>query len=293
MDSQKPLPLEVVESALARYRIHGPIGRGGSSIVYEATDLELGRLVALKIIPARNGVIADSIHTMRECKLMAKLIHRNVVTLHDAGTAPGFTYLIMERMEGDSVAKALMCGTFTLDRAAQIIRQMCAVLDYTHDLGIVHHDIKPGNVLLDRDGNAKLADFGLVCGLSYAAEDTTLADSRRQSGTPQYAAPELADANATADGRADIFSLGIVLYEMVTGIRPAGVFRVPSSYRPDCRAIDWVVAKAMAPLPEERFQTGADFAYALKESLMGKFERIIKIFLKRMRWPMPGDSECP
>ncbi|MEZ5326878.1 MAG: serine/threonine-protein kinase [Verrucomicrobiales bacterium] len=266
--------MSAIERALPRYQIQGTIGRGGNSIAYEAHDLELDRLVAIKIIPIRDDMLADSLRVRRERAVMAKLVHRHAVTLYDAGSAPGFSYLILERMEGGSVARALLRGKFSVDRALQVTRQVCSVLEYIHDSGIVHRDIKPSNILLDRDGVAKLADFGLVSRPSFVAEDITLTSASRLIGTPQYAAPEMSDPNAASiDGRADIYSLGVVLYEMVTGLRPSGSYRVPSSIVPECRPLDAIIERAMEPRPGDRFQTAADFAHSLNGDLIRKSKK--------------------
>ena len=266
-DAPEMPSLTEVEAALPRFTILGIAGRGGSAMVYLAVDKDLDRQVAIKVIPTADEAPEETLRVKREFTLMAKLRHGNIVVLHDIGRTDGFTYLIMEWMRGGSITNLLQLGKFSIERSIEVVTQICSVLRYTHSRSIFHRDIKPSNILLDRKGNAKLADFGLANGTSRLPHDTTITGSHQFLGTPQYAAPEQCKAGAAVDGRADLYSLGIVFFEMVTGSRPERLLQLPSRYSSELEPIDSVVAKALATDPEARFQSAEEFATSLEDVL--------------------------
>lgn len=197
-----------------RYRIGGFIGRGGMGEVYRGEDLVLGQTVALKFLPDRFA--RDPVRSERffaEVRLARQVSHPNICRVYDIGEANGHTFLSMEYVEGDDLRTLLRrVGRLPQDRAVRIAQQLCAGLDAAHRAGILHRDLKPGNVIIDRDGNARILDFGL------AAVDGRVGEEDVRAGTPAYMAPEqLAGKEVTP--RSDVFALGLVLYELFTGRR--------------------------------------------------------------------------
>ena len=232
------------------------LGRGGMGIVYRARQTELDRVVALKLLPpapAHDPAFAERF--AREAKALAKLNHPNIVTIHDSGRSEGgLYYFLMEFVDGPDLRRVIESRELTPQQALAIVPQICDALQYAHDQGVVHRDIKPENVLLDREGRVKIADFGLAKLLGRSAEDTGLTRSRQVMGTPRYMAPEQAQDPHNVDHRADIYSLGVVFYEMLTGQPPMGHFPPPSQkVHVDVR-LDEVVLKALEMEPGRRYQ---------------------------------------
>jgi len=222
------------------------VGRGGMGAVYKARQKQLDRFVAVKILPPGSGDDpAFAERFTREAKALAKLNHPNIVTLHEFGQTDGLFYFIMEFVDGLNLKQLLEAGRIAPREALAIVPQICDALQYAHDAGIVHRDIKPENVLLDRQGRVKVADFGLAKIVSpggtgilpVGSEDTgkmpvppDFTEAGKVMGTPQYMAPEQTEHPSEVDHRADIYSLGVVFYQMLTGELPCGqTFAPPSS----------------------------------------------------------------
>jgi eukaryotic-like serine/threonine-protein kinase len=271
---------------LGPFEIVGPLGIGGMGEVYRARDTRLGRDVAVKILPKEMS--ADPARRQRferEAKTISGLNHPNICTLHDVGSQDGVDYLVMEYVEGDTLAKRLEKGPLLLEQVLKYGAQIADALDKAHRAGIVHRDLKPGNVMLTSSG-AKLLDFGLAKPVVMMNGLTTTAFTAVQSpvtqegtivGTFQYMSPEQVEGKEV-DGRSDIFSFGAVLYEMVTGKRafegksqlsvasailekepePIGTAR---SLTPP--ALDHVIRKCLAKTPDDRWQSAADIKHEL------------------------------
>jgi tRNA A-37 threonylcarbamoyl transferase component Bud32 len=266
------------------------IGQGGMGCVFKARQKQLDRIVALKILPdslARDAAFADRF--AREARALAALSHPNIVTVHDCGRAADFFYLLMEFVDGVNLRQALRAGRFTPEQALAIVPPLCDALQFAHDRGIVHRDIKPENILLDRNGVVKVADFGIARMLarnqnspqftepppSNGSSETELrsqspsgtAPTRKAAGTPGYMSPEQSEQPRIADHRADIYSLGVVFYEMLTGDRPAGRFEPPSSHlrgiQIDVR-LDEVVLRALEREPDRRYQQVSEIKTAVE-----------------------------
>src|ERR1700682_1311748 len=210
---------------LGPYEIQSPLGAGGMGEVYRARDTRLDRIVAIKILPAQFS--ADPVHKQRferEARTISQLNHPHICVLHDVGHQDGIDYLVMECVEGETLAKRLEKGPLALEQALKLGAQIADALDKAHRNGIVHRDLKPGNIMLTASG-AKLLDFGLAKPAAPLASLATLTATKQESpiteqgtivGTFQYMSPEQIEGKEL-DGRSDIFSLGAVLYEMVTG----------------------------------------------------------------------------
>ncbi len=241
------------------------LGRGGMGAVYKARQTQLGRVVALKILPPDIGHDpAFAERFMREARALARLSHPNIVTLFEFGrTDAGLYYFLMEYVDGVNLRRLLDAGRVEPREALAIVPQVCDALQYAHDNGVVHRDIKPENILLDRRGRVKVADFGLakitesdeppLPGVAAAVSVALMSESGKIVGTPRYMAPEQAAHPAGVDHRADIYALGVVFYQMLTGELPGNQLQPPShKVRIDVR-LDEVVLRAMSADPDRRY----------------------------------------
>jgi serine/threonine-protein kinase len=268
-----------------RYEILSELGRGTSGVVYKARDPKLDRLVAMKILRPElvsleeSGVeVKQRFH--QEAVAAGRLTHPAIVAVHDVGEAEGRPFMVMEYIEGGTLADLLLGGRpLPLADAAGIVAQVCGALDYAHRHGVVHRDIKPRNILIGQPGITKVTDFGTarILGASHTQTGTMM-------GTPAYMSPEMVRGQA-ADPRSDLFSLGVVLYETLTGVNPfnatdlaAVLYRIVNTDPPSVRhhnpglppALDGVVRRALAKEPEARYATATDFANALREAATGE-----------------------
>jgi predicted Ser/Thr protein kinase len=232
------------------------LGRGGMGVVYKARQKALDRLVAIKILAGewqQEPGFAERF--AREARLLARLTHPAIVTVHDFGEVDGLYYLVMEYVDGVNLRDLLHDGRLEPQQALAIVAPVCEALQYAHAHGIVHRDIKPENLLLDREGRVKIGDFGIA---------TLAGDAPEASGTPAYMAPEQAARSRTADHRVDLYALGVVLYEMLTGERPGRELAGPSlRVQMDVR-IDEIVLRALARQPEMRFQSAGEMGTMVK-----------------------------
>jgi tRNA A-37 threonylcarbamoyl transferase component Bud32 len=235
------------------------IGQGGMGAVYKARQPSLDRLVALKVLPpeaGRDPAFAERF--AREARALARLAHPNIVAVHDVGKAGDFYYFVMEYVDGANLRQVLRDGQLRPEQALRIVPQICDALQYAHEEGVVHRDIKPENILLDRKGRVKIADFGLAKLLGRDTDNFTLTGSRQVMGTLYYMAPEQVERPLEVDHRADIYSLGVVFYEMLTGQLPVGRFPMPSEKVGTDAFLDEVVLHALEREPERRYQRASD-----------------------------------
>jgi len=235
------------------------LGQGGMGAVYKARQPALDRLVALKILPARAAADAGFTERfIREARALAKLSHPNIVAVYDFGQTHGLHYFLMEYVDGPNLRQIEQTGKLSARQALQIIPQVCEALQYAHDEGVVHRDIKPENVLLDKKGRVKIADFGLAKILGLENQTLRLTGAKDFMGTPHYMAPEQVENPRQVDHRADIYSLGVVFYEMLTGELPLGRFAPPSQkVQVDVR-LDEVVLHALEKEPQRRYQHASE-----------------------------------
>jgi serine/threonine protein kinase len=241
-----PLSPDDIADKFPLFEITECLGRGGMGVVYKARQKSLDRWVAIKILaPERVGQEKFAERFAREAATLAKLSHPNIVTIHDFGQTDGLFYLVMEFVDGVNLRELLRESKLAPEQALAIVPPICDALQYAHDKGIVHRDIKPENLLLDREGRVKIADFGIAALVGAEGEP---------AGTPPYMAPEQAETRREVDNRADIYALGVVLYEMLTGERPGKELIAPSKkVQVDVR-LDEVVLRALEKKPELRYQ---------------------------------------
>ena len=253
------------------------IGRGGMGAVYRAHHVKLGRDVAIKVLPPDLAADAQfEARFVREARALARLRHASIVTLYDFGESDGHYYLVMEYVEGQNLRQRLQDGRVPPPQAISILGQICDALDYAHEQGVVHRDIKPENLLLDRQGRVRIADFGLARLLNPGEQDWTLTGSNQVLGTPHYMAPEQIHAPGDVDQRSDIYSLGVVFYEILTGELPLGDFEPPSRRAAVDARLDTVVRRSLRRAPDERYQSASELGSQveqLRPSSRGRAER--------------------
>ncbi|MFN2504827.1 MAG: serine/threonine-protein kinase [Acidimicrobiales bacterium] len=272
-----------------RYRLGQLLGSGGMAFVYDAVDLRLQRLVAVKLLRPEM-VVRDEIRTRFEveARAAAGLSHPNAVAVFDTGEYEGVPYLVMERLPGETLADRLAAGPVEAEWMRQVAGQTLAALGAAHKAGIVHRDVKPGNILLAADGTAKISDFGIAKSVQSDEVDpngrpSDLTGTGQLLGTPAYLAPERLDGHP-ATARSDLFALGVVLYEALSGQKPflgdtpLAVARAVSEgdhaplgmLRPDLDPVMVAtVERALARDPEDRFATAEDMAAALAQTSTG------------------------
>jgi len=251
------------------YRVESRIGHGGMASVYRATQLSLGRPVAVKVLPPIfEAEFQFRERFKREADVLARLQHPNIVTLLHRGEEDGRLFLAMEFVQGRSLRELIDEQPLSTERALRLIRDVLSALEHVHEAGIVHRDIKPANVLVTSEGLVKLVDFGL--GLETGPEDMTrLTHTRMTLGTREYMAPEQREQAKRADARSDIYSTGVVLYEMLTGELPIGWFALPSKTRSDSfdKSIDTIIERSLEKNPANRYASAAEMADAVTRAL--------------------------
>jgi len=260
-----------------RYEIVRELGKGSMGVVYEAHDPHIDRSVALKVLrPDRVTSEAFVERFFKEAKAVGRFSHPNIVTVYDVGQDHGTIYIAMEFLEGKPLDNAIREKSFTIDEMINIGAQVAETLDCAHEKGIIHRDIKPSNILLMSDGHITITDFGIA-----HIEDPSAAQLTQAGeilGTPAYMSPEQV-VGRPVDGRSDLYSLGVILYELSTGKRPfrgsnlAAVFKAVTQDSPPEPAkinsdipldLSRVIMKSLRKAPDDRFQTGTAMVEALK-----------------------------
>ena len=230
------------------------IGQGGMGVVYKAVQTNLGRTVALKVLSPQLSSDPEFVERFtREAKALAQLNHPNIVAIYDSGIHDRVPFLVMEYVKGQSLRQLLETKALTAARALELVPQICDALYYAHAKGVVHRDIKPENILLDGEGRVKIADYGLAKIASL--DQPRITRTNVAMGTPHYMAPEQIEKTSAVDHRADIYSLGVVIYEMLTGELPLGRFKPPSERATIDRRLDRVVLKSLEKEPDDRYQS--------------------------------------
>lgn len=253
--------LEEIATAFPDLEILDLIGHGGMSAVFRAKQPKLDRVIALKVLPKSLAATPGFAERFtREGRVLARLSHPNIVAVHDFGESGGFCFLIMEYVDGVNLRQAMRAGRFTPEQALNIIPAICDALQFAHTQGVLHRDIKPENILLDSKGKVKIADFGIAKIISEDAGDAMLlTQSGAKLGTAPYMAPEQIEKPSSVDHRADIYSLGVVFYEMLTGELPLGRFAAPSEFAAVGGNIDEIVFRALEKERGRRQQSAGEF----------------------------------
>ena len=258
---------EELNRLLPNYQVDAFIGQGGMGAVYRAYQPALQRTVAIKIMAphfAKDPSFTERFS--REARTMARLNHQNIVNVYDCGNNGSLCYLVMEYVDGVNLRRAMRDGQITAEQGLAIVPQVCEALQFAHDEGIIHRDIKPENILIDKKGRVKIADFGLAKLMDEEARSFTLTGSQQVLGTLSYMAPEQIERPASVDHRADIYSLGVVLYELLTGELPLGRFQLPGEKFAGHAALDKVVERTLEKQPERRFQHASEVRSAVEEA---------------------------
>jgi serine/threonine protein kinase len=278
--SWKTPTLAEIASAFPALEVLGHLGSGGMGCVYRVRERDSGRISALKVLPRELAADPAFVERFeREARALSRLRHPHIVGVHGFGQAGGFCFLLMEFVDGANLRQALRSGRFTPQQALALIPPICEALQAAHAQGVLHRDIKPENLLLDAEGRVKIADFGIAKLLegpgASSAEKYTLTRTGARIGTPHYMAPEQVETPDQVDHRADIYSLGVVFYELLTGELPLGRFPAPSIKAGLDARVDDIVFRALAKERELRQQT-ADQVKAEVEGL-GKIETLQKV----------------
>jgi serine/threonine protein kinase len=282
-EGEPPLGMEaaLVGQTLGQYRLVERIGRGGMATVYKAYQPSLDRYVAVKVLPAYLGHDPGfAARFQREARAIARLNHPHVLPVYDSGQEGELSYIVMRYVEGGTL-KERLGKPLRLNEAVEIISQVGGALDYAHRQEVIHHDVKPSNVLIDAEGWALLADFGLA---KIAEASVQITKTGVGVGTPAYMSPEQGQGKRV-DGRSDIYSLGIMLFEMLTGQVPfeadtplavlikhlTAALPLPREINPDIpEPVERVILKAVAKAPEDRYRRGSEMVEALRRAAMEK-----------------------
>ncbi len=261
MTQSHAMQMEIDELAgrFPQYEILHKVGHGGMGTVWCARQKSLNRLVALKVIRPQANQRKEFAHRFaREAQAMAKLGHPNIVTVHDFGQQDDLYYFVMEYVDGVNLRQLIRSNRLTCKQALEIVPAICDALQFAHDGGIVHRDIKPENILIDTNGKVKIADFGLAKLLDQDKSGPQLTQANHIMGTMHYMAPEQIERPLDVDHRADIYSLGVVIYELLTGELPLGRFAPPSHKVSIDIRLDEIVMHTLAKEPSLRYQRVSD-----------------------------------
>ena len=293
----------MTSTKIGRYDVISELGRGGMATVFKAHDPSFDREVAIKVLP-REFLHDPQFRARfeREIKTVAQLEHPAIVPVYDVGEDDGQPFFVMRNMTGGSLSDWLKQGAFPLEDTARIVERLCKGLAYAHKKGVIHRDLKPGNILFDNNGEAFISDFG-VAKLADAAQNVT---GSGVIGTPAYMSPEQAQSGHI-DGRSDVYAMGAIIYEMLTGEQPykadtpMGVVikhitePVPEILRnhPDLPPeVDEVIKKAMSKNPEDRYPTMIDLAKALNKAAFGNEGMITDSQMTRPRVPLAAAASA-
>jgi serine/threonine protein kinase len=279
---------DMIGKQLGNYKIVSELGRGGMAVVYRAYQASLNRYVAIKVLPPHLGFDQEFVERFqREALASAQLRHPNIVVIHDVGHEQGFYFIVMELLEGHTLKQIVEEeGALSVERATRIVEQVAAALDYAHQRGFVHRDVKPANIFVSKEDHTTLTDFGIA---KAASEAQQLTRTGMLMGTPEYMSPEQAEGEEV-DYRTDLYALGVVLYQMLVGQVPfrgttphailhAVIYEPPvplRRIRPDLSpGIESVVLKAIDKRPERRYQSGAELVEALRGAPIGQAQRLV------------------
>lgn len=291
-----PPSAEKLSELLPHYDISHLIAVGGMGAVYAGRQIALDRLVAIKVLPPGITREISAIHRFRtEAKAMARLTHLNIPTVYDFDFHGGYCYLVMEYVNGKNVHQLITeKGALPPALAMNYLGQICDALTFAHQSGVIHGDLKPSNLLVNQQGVVKLADFGLAQLLGHA---TGAEREGTRMGTPEYAAPELWNPHASVDQRSDLYSLGAVFFEMLTGAAPRGEFQLPSHALRLDPHVDTIIVGCMKQDPDQRYQTAGQVRKVLdaiqQKAAAVKATPAVKVIRRGPRRPAGSPSRTP
>ena len=250
-----------IPDRLGRYEVLEKIGQGGMAVVYRGVQTSLGRPVAIKVLPPQFASTPELLERFdREASIVAQLAHSNIVQVIDRGREGDLLYIVMELVDGPSLHEMIRAGKLEISRIIDIGAQICDGLAYAHSMGVIHRDLKPQNILVDKNsGRVKIVDFGIAQLESTCGVLSTLTCKHSTIGTMNYMSPEQRLDSHAVTHLTDIFGFGVILYEMLTGKLPIGHFKLPSLLRSDAPlGLDGVVRKCLAESPADRYQSATD-----------------------------------
>ncbi|HRK14811.1 MAG TPA: serine/threonine-protein kinase, partial [Prosthecobacter sp.] len=264
----QPPSLEEMQAMLPQYHFLSLLGRGGMGAVYKAVQTSLDRVVALKVLPGALSAGDDAGAEFagrfkNEARTMARMRHPGIVNVWDFGqTGTGMFYIVMEYMDGTDAAQLIRSqGRLPEAHALSITAHVCDALAYAHAQGVIHRDIKPANILIKQTGEVKVADFGLAKRSDPALSGLT--KTNMAMGTPDFLAPEALIPGIPLDGRADLYAVGVMLYQMLTGELPRGMWEMPGARLGTDPRFDEIITRAMQADREARYQSAAEIRRAL------------------------------
>ncbi|HVE87078.1 MAG TPA: protein kinase [Myxococcales bacterium] len=266
----QPIPLHS-PLVIPGFELKEILGRGGMGEVWKAIQVSLGRTVAIKLLPPKLAQDPEFVARFeKEATALANLSHPNIIQIIDRGMAGAHYYFVMELVEGRSLREVMQSTRLAPSDALKIVAQICHAIDYAHEKHIIHRDLKPENILVDARGHVKVADFGLAGFRGADSGQQHLTATAVAMGTLNYMAPEQRRDAKNVDGRADLYSLGVILYELLTGELPLGRFKLPSEKLAglDLR-VDEIVVKSLEPDPEHRYQRASVIGAALEVVIPG------------------------
>ncbi len=289
-----PPDIEQIAKLFPALEIISLLGAGGMGAVYQARQKGLDRLVALKILPEEFGHdVKFALRFTREARTLAKLNHPNIVSVFEFGNVDNVYYFLMEFVDGSTLRDVVGAGQLAPEHALAIVPHLCDALQYAHDQGFVHRDIKPENILLAKDGAVKIADFGLSRIVGNEDQATSLTQTHQVLGTPRYMAPEQFEGSHRVDHRADIYSLGVVFYEMLTGELPVGRFEAPSQKVHIDVRLDEVVLRTLEREPHRRYQAAGEIKSDLQSISSTRESALAPTVVQGTRENLSGKAGMP
>ena len=253
------------------YEVMEKVGEGGMAVVYKSRQTSLDRSVAIKVLSKQLADDPESVERFnRESLIIAKLSHPNIIHIIDRGITNGSPYFVMDFVEGKTLAYLIKEGNTDPTTKLDLIMQVCKALSYAHKNGVIHRDIKPANILIDNDNNVMVSDFGIAQLFANGNDSEPLTKKGVVMGTPVYMSPEQKVNTSQVSAATDLYSLGAVMYELFTGVKPLGRFKTPSEIDPGIpNPLNEIILKCLEPEPENRYGSVDEIRDRLLKILQG------------------------